>query len=113
LVEDEHLETVSRENMGIDSDRVRPGSVPEAVYDQDYSDHFHQTYASQGYDYDRFKPAYRYGSTLASTHGTHRDWDQVEQEARSQWQADHPDTPWDEVKDAIHFAWLRVHRDYP
>jgi hypothetical protein len=78
-------------------------------YETDYRNHYQTYYSGTGYDYDYYVPAYRYGSTLASD-AAYRDWDwnRLEPEARSRWERDYMDSPWEDFKEAVHHAWMRV-----
>ena len=69
--------------------------------------HYDQTYASRGYDYAHYAPAYRFGYLLADDmRYQDRPWDDIEPVVRERWQRDHiGDRPWEEVKDAIRHAW--------
>jgi hypothetical protein len=40
-----------------------------------------------------------------------RDWDEIESEARREWQQRNPDTAWDDVKEAIQHAWRHIKGD--
>jgi hypothetical protein len=78
-------------------------------YDTDFRSHFDTNYANRGYSFDRYQPAYRYGQTLASDQRYQgRRWDEFEMDARHDWERSHPDSAWDDVKDAIRHAWNRV-----
>lgn len=70
--------------------------------------HFDTTYGSGGATYDTYAPAYRYGTDLASQ-STYRGraWGDIETEARTTWESDHPGT-WDQFKDAVRHAWDQV-----
>lgn len=78
-------------------------------YENDFRQHYHQTYASTGYGYDRYSPAYEYGSMLASDPRWResRSWDEVEVEARRGWQERSQDA-WEDVKDAVRTGWNKV-----
>jgi hypothetical protein len=78
-------------------------------YDTDFRDHFDQMYANRGYTYNDYVPAYRYGYDLAiNERYSGRDWSEFEMEAQRDWQQRHPDSAWDDFKDAIRHGWERV-----
>jgi hypothetical protein len=78
-------------------------------YDTDFRDHFDQMYANRGYTYNDYVPAYRYGYDLATNeHYSGRNWSEFEMEAQRDWESRHPDSAWDDFKDAIRHAWDRV-----
>jgi len=77
--------------------------------DAEFRQHYQDNYAQNGYDYEYYYiPAYRYGYTLA-TEGRFIDytWEDLEPEARRRWEIRH-DGPWDNFKDAVHFAWEKM-----
>lgn len=67
-----------------------------------------ETYGDSEYTYNQYRPAYRYGYTLA-TYPEYRDaeWVEIESDARRRWEADN-DSTWDDIKDAVHHSWLEV-----
>jgi len=78
-------------------------------YNQSFRTDYQTRFGRTGLSYDVYMPAYRYGYTLASD-PTYKgkDWATIESDARSQWQHDYPETLWDDIKDAIHYAWDTV-----
>ncbi|MHB1293946.1 MAG: hypothetical protein ACYC4R_03015 [Anaerolineae bacterium] len=80
--------------------------ISGADLDSVYRRHFDSTYASMGYDFDRYRPAYRYGHDLAEVE-RNRDlgWDQVEPEARRRWEDRNPGT-WESYKEAVRAGFL-------
>jgi hypothetical protein len=82
------------------------------TYDRDFRSNWEQSYRSSGYDYDRFRPAYQYGYTLANDRRYRgRDWNDFERDARRDWETQHPGDRWEDVKDAVRHAWQRVRAD--
>lgn len=71
-------------------------------------------YASEGRNYDDYRPAYRFGTESASRHQG-RDWNEAEPELRRDWEnyehRGESRSTWDEVKDAARDAWDRVTGD--
>jgi len=99
-------------------DRVRGYSPAEASartaarsyddYANDFRSNFSTTYASRGYSYDRYEPAYRYGYTLASDpRYTGKDWSVIEPEVQREWEKKNQGA-WQDFKDSIRYAWDRV-----
>ena len=69
---------------------------------------YDRNFASSGYDYNQFDPAYRYGYTLATNvKYADYDWDRLEPEAQAYWDKKYPGS-WDRVKDGIRNAWREV-----
>lgn len=66
-------------------------------------------YASSGFTYEQYEPAYRYGYTSAyDTRYANRDWSAVESDLRRDWDRDYPDTPWEKFVAAVRRAWDTV-----
>lgn len=78
-------------------------------YDPIFRNHYQTSYSQMGGDYSQFRPAYFYGYDLAQD-PQHRNlsWDQVEMNARRDWESRYQDRPWDEVREAIHQGWMAV-----
>ncbi len=77
-------------------------------YQDDFRKHFAETYSSQGFTFDQFAPAYRYGYDLATNQRfMDRDWDSIMTDAQAYWEERHPGT-WENFKDSIRYAWMRV-----
>ena len=77
-------------------------------YEPDYRQDYQTRYAALGGTYEEYVPAYRYGYSLASdTRYRSRAWDEIETDARTDWERDHPNT-WDRMKLAIRHGWERV-----
>lgn len=75
----------------------------------DYRRHWQTAYGSSGGRYEDYDDAYRYGSTAAGT-GRYQnyEWTKAEPELRSDWEAKHPGSSWERVKDAVRFGVERV-----
>jgi len=116
---DEHTETVRdtvrRTDVEIDHAATgRTGSMsgmtyrPYTDYETDFHTHYDTNYASSGYTFDQYTPAYRYGYTLATTDRySDYGWDRLEPEAKRYWEERNPNT-WERFKDSIREAWDRV-----
>jgi hypothetical protein len=82
------------------------------TYDRDFRNNFETSYRSRGYDYERYRPAYQYGYTLANERRYRgRNWNDFEMDARREWETSHPGQAWDDFKDAVRHAWQRVKAD--
>lgn len=88
----------------VHTDDLKDRSRDFSTYESGFRNHYQSTYADSGYDYNQFQPAYRYGYDLADRFPG-RDWNQVETDARTTWERQHPDTVWDDVKDAVRYSW--------
>jgi hypothetical protein len=79
-----------------------------ARYDTNFRTLFNQRYGQQGYTYDQYEPAYRYGYSLASDANYQgRQWKDIERDARTRWERDNQGT-WENFKDAVRDAWDSV-----
>jgi len=85
-------------------------SMPHRDFnDNDYMDHYRNRYGTSGNNFDYYRPAYRFGYDVAHFEMyRNRDWDRIERDARRTWEHEHPDTMWDDVKDAVRDAWERI-----
>ncbi len=78
------------------------------VYTNDFRSNFNTLYAKQGYTYEQYEPAYRYGSTVANDKRyTGKDWAVIESDVQRDWEMDHKGT-WQKFKDSIRYGWERV-----
>jgi uncharacterized protein (TIGR02271 family) len=78
------------------------------AYEADFRQHYTTAAGSRGQGYEHWAPAYRYGHTLAGDPRYRgRDWPAIEAEARRDWEQQQRGT-WEEMKDAIRYAWDRV-----
>lgn len=94
--------------MGTTADNMA-ATRTSADYDDDFRSDWNTRYASMGGSYDDYAPAYRYGSTLGSdTRYKDRQWDEIETNARSDWQTKYPGSDWERFKAAVRHGWERV-----
>ena len=77
--------------------------------DADFRAHWQSHYASSGGTYDEYAPAYRYGSLMHTSGRYHdRTWDEIEPDARRDWEARYPDSAWERFKDSVRHGWERL-----
>jgi len=77
--------------------------------DAEFRHHWQSTYGTSGGRYEDYDAAYRYGSTAAgSDRYRNHQWSDVEPHLRSEWEANHPGSAWDKVKDAVRYGTERV-----
>lgn len=109
----EETKDAVREGWEETKDTVRQGwQQTKTAFDDDYDyddtrfrQHFNTAYAGQGYTYESYAPAYRYGYDLAyDVDFDDRDWDEFEPEARQYWESNN-EGPWEQFKDAVRHAW--------
>ncbi len=78
-------------------------------YVHDFHHHHQQTVGDLDTPFEAYERAYRYGYDLAAKPAyRNREWDEIVQEARAGWLAEHGDTPWEQVEGAVEHAWHRV-----
>jgi uncharacterized protein (TIGR02271 family) len=77
--------------------------------DDYYRAHWQSNYGNSGGSYEEYAPAYGYGSELRNSgRYSNRSWDQVEPEARRDWETRYPDSTWERFKDSVRHGWERV-----
>ena len=75
----------------------------------DYRTDFDSRYAASGGRWEEYEPAYRYGHTLRGDQRyAGRSWDEIEPDARRDWESSHPGSAWERFKDSVRHAWERV-----
>lgn len=105
-----HRTETIRENVRrTEADVQRTGG---ADYESGYREHYDREIAGSigddDYDYDSFKPAYRFGSDMRSDERFQGEyWDDVEPTARRAWEEKNPGT-WEKMKLAVRHAWARA-----
>ena len=88
-------------------------AVPDEFleYEEDFRMHYDEEVgASAGTRYDEYVPAYRYGATMGrDARYQDRSWeDDVELDARHDWERAAPEGSWDRFKAAVRHGWERV-----
>lgn len=106
----DHLETVQDTVRRKDVEVEGTGTQyrPYSDYETTFRSRYNSQYANSGYTWEDYSPAYRYGYTLA-TNPQYRDtdWNTIQSSARTQWEAEHPNT-WERFKDSIRDAWDEI-----
>jgi uncharacterized protein (TIGR02271 family) len=78
-------------------------------YDTDYRSHWQSNYGVAGGAYEQYLPAYRYGSMLGEDERyRNRQWNDIESDARRDWETRYPGGAWDKFKAAVRHGWERV-----
>ena len=105
---DERVETV-RDSVRHTEVHVDELSGNRSDWDSEWRADYDRNYASSGYTYDQYRPAYEYGSTLASDQRySGRGWNEIETDARRDWESRYGDSPWENFKDAVRGGWERA-----
>ncbi len=101
-------ETVRRTDVEVEQ---IPGQALQGWdrYRSDFETHYTTAFANNGHEFSYYEPAYRYGYGLASTRPDWRgrSWEQIEADARRDWEARNQG-PWEEFKDAVRHGWQRI-----
>jgi len=99
----EHTEDINDTLRSTDVEVERLGD------DADFRRHWQSTYGAAGARYEDYDAAYRYGSSIVGTEGfKNYRWQDAEPALRSDWEAHHPESAWDKVKDAVRYAAEKV-----
>lgn len=79
------------------------------TFDPEFRRHYDASYAGSGHDYSHFRPAYRYGYDLSHNQRyANRDWRDFEMDVRRDWERSHPESAWEEVKEAVREGWNAI-----
>jgi uncharacterized protein (TIGR02271 family) len=78
-------------------------------YDSDYQTHWRKNYADAGGTYEEYEPAYRYGASLAQDERYRgRQWNDIERDARLDWETRNRGSTWERFKAAVRHGWENV-----
>ncbi|MDB5809385.1 MAG: hypothetical protein JWN94_1507 [Betaproteobacteria bacterium] len=94
-----------------DRDRVSAATtgLDAADYDDDFRAHWKSTYGDTGGNYEDHRPAYSYGSTLGNDDRYKgRAWDDIETDARRDWESRYPDSTWERFKASVRHGWETI-----
>jgi stress response protein YsnF len=104
-------DTARRTDVEVEQAGAERGTGPGGfeTHAPDFRTHFRTTFGNRpGVTYEKYEPAYRYGSTLATdTRYAGKEWTAFESEARRDWEARNQGA-WEDVKDAVRYAWDKV-----
>jgi uncharacterized protein (TIGR02271 family) len=117
----QHEETVrdSVRHTDVQIDRLGEGAGEQRAplegrddFDDDdaaFRAHWQSHYADGGGQYADYAPAYGYGSSLgSSSRYAGRSWDDIEPDARRDWEERYPNSTWERFKDAVRHGWERL-----
>jgi uncharacterized protein (TIGR02271 family) len=87
------------------------GSMGTTTDDSHFRTHWQTAYGQSGGRYEDYAPAYQYGSTLGGNerYKGHQ-WNEIEPEARLDWESRNAGSPWEKSKDAVRFGWEKIKR---
>ncbi len=85
------------------------GATGSAISDDTFRQHWQSAYGSSGGQYEDYAQAYRYGANLAGNkqYQGYR-WDELEPQARSDWESTHAGSPWERTKQAVRYGWEKM-----
>lgn len=74
-----------------------------------FQQHYERTYSQSGHTFEYYQPAYVYGFDLGiDDHYTRKTWDEIEHQARQDWEEKYPQIHWDDFREAAHYGWFTV-----
>jgi len=78
-------------------------------YADDFRRDYETNYASSGVPYDTMRPAYEYGySRAGEARYKGKNWSDVEEEMRTDYLRNNPNSAWDRMKGAVRYGWEKV-----
>ena len=78
-------------------------------YSADFRRDYDARYASSGVPYETMSPAYDYGYRSASDPRYRgRSWSEVENDLRTDYERNYPNSAWEKTKDAVRYGWEKV-----
>ncbi|HYE37307.1 DUF2382 domain-containing protein [Methylocaldum sp.] len=111
----EHTETVHdtlrRTEVEVEELGKGAAGIPSGFerFDADFRQHYSTHFGNMGQPYDQYVPAYRFGHTLGTDPAyAGKDWAALESDAQRRWEKDKPGGKWDQMKNAIRYAWERA-----
>lgn len=86
-----------------------PAGSGKPMDDSDFRTHWQSSYSQSGGRYEDYAPAYQYGGTLgADERYKGQRWNDVEPQARADWEAKNAGSPWEKAKDAVRVGWEKA-----
>jgi uncharacterized membrane protein len=80
-------------------------------YEPIFQDHYQRIFVVRGHDYEYYQPAYQFGYEFAQEpRYRNLDWNSVEPEMRTEWLRRGAQNTWEDIKDAVRYAWDSVIR---
>lgn len=80
----------------------------DSAGDADWRSHYQSNYSGSG-SYDQYRPAYDYGSRMASdSRYNGRSFEDVQDTLKTDYLRNNPNSTWDQTKGAIRYGWERM-----
>jgi len=97
----------------VEVERQGEAAGAREVAGEDYADDFRSDwqgrYANSGEPYDAYAPAYEYGyRAAAEPRYNGKSWSDVEEDLRTDYLRNNPNSAWDRMKGAVRYGWERV-----
>jgi hypothetical protein len=90
------------------SEQVEPLEMT-TDYDELFHRHYQETYSDSPISFRQYIPAYYYGFDLGVDRRLqNKNWAEIEPEARRYWNEQSEAGSWDDVKEAVYYAWNEV-----
>jgi uncharacterized protein (TIGR02271 family) len=100
---------VEVENLAGTRQGVPAATVGDSDYAGDFRRDYDANYARSGVTYDTLEPAYLYGYRTASDpRYRNRSWSDVEEDLRTDYMRQNPNSKWDQTKGAIRYGWEKL-----
>jgi uncharacterized protein (TIGR02271 family) len=78
-------------------------------YNADFRRDWQDRYANSGEDYNAYEPAYEYGyRTAGDARYKGRNWSDVEEDLRTDYLRNNPNSSWDRMKGAVRYGWEKM-----
>jgi len=92
-----------------DRSTANRGDYSENDYRSDFRRDWESRYASSGDSWETYQPAYEYGYKTASDPMYRgRDWSDVEDDLKTDYMRNNPNSAWDRMKGAVRYGWEKV-----
>jgi uncharacterized membrane protein len=80
-------------------------------YEPIFQEHYQRVYVMRGHNYEYYQPAYQFGYDYAQKpQYRDLDWNSIEPEMQADWQRRGQQNAWEDVKDAVRYAWDSIIR---
>jgi uncharacterized protein (TIGR02271 family) len=98
-------DTVRHTEVDVEDTGDDTGLLDIDDYDEDFRADYDNRFANSGYTYDQYRPAYRYGYSLANDERYRDDdWNSIEPAVRRRWEETNEGT-WNDFGDAVRYGW--------
>jgi hypothetical protein len=93
----------------VEVERLGDTSGENYDYQSDFRRDWQERYANSGEAYETYEPAYQYGYRSASDpRYRNRSWSDAEEDLRTDYMRNNPNSVWDRMKGAVRYGWEKV-----